>query len=138
MHYKGQLLTFTLMLGTLATSCAPSFAEDKIVGIIWQIGTKGDDGKTGKLKWGPRFRATPDGKVWNSPNQGVPVVIGSWNGDEEKTKMKIDKVPSSMNQDGEGDYEFVLVGKDPKIWQGMFTRQSSGAKIPFLIRLVKD
>lgn len=140
MRHASRIFFVMLTLTVLTVSSSPTFAKDKLVGIIWQVGSKGLDGKTGKLKWGVKFRATPDGKIWHVPLANVPQVIGSWNGNEENTKMKIDKVPESMpnlKQFSSGDYEFVLVGKDPKIWQGTFTH-TSGLKVPIFCRLLLD
>lgn len=109
-------------------------AEDKVVGTVWQFGVKGKNGKT---KWSHFFRSTPDKMVWNIPTTSVPRVIGSWSGTEENVKMNITGITHPKNVKHNGDYEFVLVGKAPKTWQGTFIQSETDKKTRIFIRLVK-
>ena len=136
MRLSSQVLILIAIVAIFfGTETARSVAEDKVVGIVWQLGYKG---KNGKPNWIGRFRATPDGKVWaHRRSGGVPKIVGTWTGTEEKTLVKVDgfKVPEFNKYNG--DYEIVLVGKNPKVWQGEFTN-ARGAKRPILVKLLKD
>lgn len=127
-------------LGIIIMCCCSSpqlvQADDDIVGVIWQLGIKE---KSGKVKPGPTFRATPDKKVWNTPRSGLPKVVGTWSGDEENTKMVVDGLKSPKTIQFNGKYEFVLIVKSPsKLWQGTFKPEGSDIEVPILVRLIKD
>lgn len=135
MRLLTRCLLVVLAVSFFASLASDVQAEDKVVGIIWEFGRRQPNKK---IKWQIQFRATPDGKVWNMPDNGIPRVVGSWKGDEEKTKMTIDKIRHPVNHKFNGDYEFVLVGKDPKIWQGLFWLPDGKGKVPIYVRMVKD
>jgi len=138
MHYSSRLFIFSVVILSGWFGSLPAHAEDRIVGIIWEFGVKAKDPNR-KVKWGgQRFRATPDWKVWNMPTQSVPRVIGSWSGTDENVKMKLTGIMHPKNRKANGDYEFVLVGKAPKVWRGTFTQAGTGRKKPIFVRLVKD
>ena len=129
----------TMLFVSFALSCSSTFSEDKVVGIIWQFGTKGFDGKAKETKWMGTFRATPDGKVWTANPVGLNYITGHWNGDEENTVLTIDGIREPKHKGANGKYEVQLVGKDPKIWQGIFTSKLvPDLEIPVWFRLVQD
>ncbi|PQO36315.1 hypothetical protein DTL21_10425 [Bremerella cremea] len=129
-----RLLIVAFALSTICLSLKPAEAEDNVVGIIWEIGRKQ---KNGKVKWEARFRATPDKKLWSMGKADAPEVVGEWSGDEEKTNAKVPPHSDPRMQRFIGEYEFVLVKKVPKVWEGTFKHQS-GVKIPIVIRLIED
>ncbi len=129
-----RLLILSVVAATVCVSFQPVQAEDEVVGIIWEIGRKMKDGK---VKWEAVFRAAPNGKIWTVSKTKAPEVVGHWSGTEENTKATV--FPSKHHELRKfiGDYEFVLVGKKPKIWEGTFTHKS-GIEVPIIIRLIQD
>ena len=105
------------------TSGAFARGQDKVVGAIWEV----------KLaeKNVHKFRATPDGKLWNMPEKGKPKVIGTWSGDANNTKMEL------TDTGVKGAVEIVQIGKSPPSWQGTF-KEAGGKERPVKVRLVKD
>lgn len=132
----GCTLTLLMMLATFAPGITQSSSADEIVGIMWRLGYKGKDGEK---VWVTRFRATPDGKVWQHFKSGKkPIVIGTWTGTEENTKVTVDQIKDSKYKKYNGNYEIVLVGQNPKSWQGTYTHPRTGAQRPVLVELLKD
>lgn len=127
-------LVFAVALFGVAGENFSVQAEDRVVGILWQLGGWRDD----KPIWGPIFRATADKKVWSHGERGLPKVIGEWSGTEENTKAKVTGINEGKNQRYNGDYEFVLIEKDPKLWRGKFKPIGSEKEYPIQIRLVRE
>ena len=62
--------------------------------------------KKGKLAWYGKFRATPNGNIWDVPSEGKPKVLGKWKGTEEEVKL----LKPHLNFNGYfGQIEVVLV-----------------------------
>jgi hypothetical protein len=129
MSMKNRDLGIVLMAVIAFTHVMSARGQDKVVGVIWQIKFEADNPTDEVVR---KFRATPDGKVWNMPDKGKPRVIGKWSGNAEKTKVQVSGA-IGFN----GKYEFVQIGKDPPSWQGDF-EDEDGKKRPIKIRLLKD
>lgn len=129
-------LTLFLTLIIVAGDFVTSAAADEVVGIFYRLGYKG---KNGKKIWIGRFRATPDGKVWQHFQAGgKPIVVGTWTGNEENTKIKVDKITDPKFTKFNGNYEIVLVGLNPRTWEGTYTHPENGMKRPMLVEVIKD
>lgn len=128
------------VLASLAFACAwgpvEAAADDRVVGAVWDIGVKVKKGRKSKV-FVRRFRATGNGKVWNTPRKGVPRVIGHWQGTWENTKLVIHGPLQPENAKFKGNYEFALVRKKPPTWRGTF-RAQNGRRFQIAVRLVKD
>lgn len=124
------ILGVVLMAFTVFSSDSSVLGQDKVVGAIWEIKFEAKNPKN-VVVW--KFRATPDGKVWNVPAKGKPVEIGKWSGDESNTKMEIRDMGGPN-----GKLEFVMVKKDPPAWTGEFVNANNGNKRPVKVRLIKD
>lgn len=135
MAYPLRILIFSLALIVCSVDFQMTQVEDKVVGIIWQWGMKN---KKGKLAWYGKFRATPNGNIWDVPSEGKPKVLGKWKGTEEEVKLEIDKITNPAHVAANGIWEFVLVGKEPKLWQGTHKNLLSGKKTPIVVRMVLD
>ncbi len=122
------LFGFVLAVAYLLTT-QPCPAQDKVIGAVWEIKFGATNPKNEMVR---KFRATPDGKVWNMPVKEKPRVIGKWSGDETDTTMEIDALG-----DGGGKYEIVQVGKNPPTWQGT-VKNANGSTRPVKVRLIKD
>jgi hypothetical protein len=109
-------------------------AQDNIVGAVWEI-TYRPEPVARKKPQNPvvrRFRATPDGKVF----QASAKEIGTWKGNDDDVTMTIN------DQGGEstrfsGTYRILKIRKDPPTWRGTFTNPR-GREIPVGIRLIRD
>ena len=108
-------------------AAAPARADDDVVGAIWR--TEREDGTKAKLV----FRAGPKGIVWTVPEKGLPVKIGTWKGDAEKTVMTIDPAQKGQKR----TISIVLVEKKPPAWKGE-VELADGTKHPLKVTLVKD
>lgn len=124
----GNISVVTVLLSGLFLE-PTAHADDQVVGRIWEIKFEARNPQNEILR---KFRATPDGKVWNMPEQGKPREIGEWTGDERNTKMT---VTGTIGPNGK--FEIVQIGKDPPRWQGEFVGEN-GVRRPVKIRLLKD
>lgn len=121
---------FGLALGVaFSLGHSPCHAQDTEVGAIWMITYEAKNQKTGIVR---RFRAAPDGKVWDTPKNETPKVVGSWSGDESKTSLEI------VGAHGRGTYEIVQTGKNPPSWQGTAKFERNGKSRPVKVRLLED
>lgn len=121
---------------TLAVGAPQSADADEVVGIFYRLGYPG---KNGEKIWIAQFRATPDGKIWQHfKSGGKPIVIGTWTGTEENTKIKVDKITDPKFSKFNGDYEIVLVGLNPRTWEGTYTHPTTGRTRPMLVEVTKD
>jgi hypothetical protein len=138
LHLLPALFALTLAALTGPVPAAP--AQDKVVGIVWEIKFLNHNGNT-KRDVIKRFRATPDGKIWSvlPPRAAeVPRVIGKWEGDDQKTTVTIDESIGRPNIDWVGKFEIVQTGKEPPAWKGTFTHQQKGRKVAAQIRQIVD
>jgi hypothetical protein len=101
-------------------------ADDKVVGAVWEITWTPPKGNEVTRK----FRATPEGKVYNKDAKE----IGTWTGTNDKATMKITDVEDDRFL---GTYKMVQTRKDPPVFKGEFTNKK-GREIPIKVKLVKD
>lgn len=125
-----------MILASFAAGAIQSAAAEEIVGIMWRLGYRGKDGEK---NWVGRFRATPDGKVWmHYESGGKPKIIGTWTGNEENTKVTVNQITDPKYKKFNGNYEIVMVGVNPKSWEGTYTNPNTGATRPMLVELIRD
>jgi hypothetical protein len=108
-----------------------SSGDDVVVGIVWEI--KFEHETDSKKDVVERFRATPDGKVWNVPQRGKPKQLGTWSGDVSDTKITFTAPPPGPRR----TVEIVQVRKNPPGWQGIAIKEN-GDKRTCKVRLIED
>lgn len=101
-------------------------AEDKIIGAVWELWAKGQDGK---YKKHGEFRATLDGKVYHDGK-----VVGTHKSSGNDIEVTI---TDGKNEDKNGSFKGTKAAKAGTHWEGTFTNKK-GTETPVRLRLVKD
>ncbi|MBB01147.1 MAG: hypothetical protein CMJ47_00715 [Planctomyces sp.] len=123
-----RLLLLSFVISSMCFASPHAFAEDEFIGAVWHLEVK----PPGKRKYEDRglIRCTTDGKVFIDGE-----AVGTHRNTSTTTvKFQINK--GGPNWNGEG--KAVMVAKDNSIWEGNFTRASTGEKFPFRLFLRKD
>ena len=105
--------------------------DDKVVGAVWQIKVEGGAKVEDRTV---RFRATPDGKVYD----GGSAEVGSWKGDAEKAEIKITGLEGKREKFN-GTYVLTQIakGKEPR-WSGKWTPPEGKKSKDVDVRLIRD
>ena len=123
-----RILLLSVFVSSMCLASPYALAEDDFIGAVWHLKVK----PPGKRKYEDRglIRCTTDGKVFIDGKE-----VGTHRNTNNTTvKFKISR--GGPNWNGEG--KAVMVAKDNSIWEGKFTRASSGEKFPFRLFLRKD
>ena len=116
----------------LLMSVSASYAADKIVGAAWEIQFPG---KTKDKDVTLKFRATTDGKIYDSGSE----LIGTWKGDKDKAEMDVTGFKEKQSKFN-GKYELTNISKDEKKarWTGKWTPDGGDKSKDVVVNLLKD
>lgn len=133
-HHNVERTTARLALVVLAmlvlVSASATSAQDKIAGAAWLITFSGG-GKENMV----RFRATPDGKVYDRGSE----IVGSWKGDNAKTEMEITGFKEKKQAIFNGTYVLTNISNGPiPRWSGKWTPPGGTKSKNVHVRLLKD
>jgi hypothetical protein len=132
MRIIGVAICFGLCWGCLASSALAQreSGENKVVGAVWQYTVKESPRKDAKEIVAGRFRATRDGKVYNTKGGQV--------GTYSYTTKARDRVTLNITQGKlKGSIELTKSTIDPPIWQGPW-KPENGSSGHMTLRMLKD